>query len=58
MSLEVLIETYGHHHRDFRDEAASAYGRRRAWAKRVKRFRFSLVETTPASFADHPRLSA
>ncbi len=27
MSLEVLLETYGHHHPDFQDEAASAYGR-------------------------------
>jgi len=30
MSLEVLLETYGHHHPDFQDEAASAYGRKRA----------------------------
>jgi hypothetical protein len=30
MSPEVLLETYGHHHPDFQDEAASVYGRRRA----------------------------
>lgn len=30
MSLEVLLDTYGHHHPDFQDEAASAFGRKRA----------------------------
>lgn len=30
MSMETLLETYGHHHPEYQDEAASAYGGRRA----------------------------